>query len=384
MTHKIDDYSLTLWLDIAEGSTAKVYVEENGKKRINNTEMETIAEGWDDESEIEVTRLITILSANNDALEKNFKILEKRESESFSDYSKEVKVIKPLSSEVTRSIQELLTVLGYETGKIDGILGRLTITAIKALQKKADREMTGQPTEDLLISLQTEVRKFKLNLNKTSTEPIKLPIISTGTGFYIQKNTIVTNYHVVKDCEYLSTTEGSKLTLNTEDKVNDIAILDTQILNENILPLSINPTLGQVVYAGGFPYNRILKSFNFTFGNVSSLVGLDSNISEFQLTAPIQPGNSGGAILNSKGGVVGIIVASFRNTNLMVKNGATPQLINFGIKVGVLKDILKENKLEYTDGNHFWLNWWFRSSEEDVAELSKNTALLINCHAPTS
>jgi len=378
ITLKNDDYSLTLWLDVAEGDESKIYVEENGRKYVNNIEMETIAEGWDDESKIEATRLGAIISANNDALEKNFKILEKRKSETFSEYSKEAKVIKPLSSEVTRSIQELLTALGYETGKIDGVLGRLTIAAIKSFQKEADLEIIGKPTEDLLISLQTELRRLKLNASKVSTEPVKLPIVSSGTGFYIQKDTIVTNYHVVKNCEYLSTREGSKLTVNTEDKVNDIAILDTQILNENILSLSVNPTLGQIVYSGGFPYSGILDSFNFTLGNISSLLGPGSNISEFQFTAPIQPGNSGGAILNSKGGVVGITKSSADAASFLTETKSVPQNINFGIKVEILKDILKENKIEYEAGDNFW----WRSSEEKIAELSKNASLLINCHAP--
>ena len=140
--------------------------------------------------------------------------------------------------------------------------------------------------------------------------------------------------------------------------------------------LSSNPSLGQTIYAGGFPYNNILNNFNFSSGNVSSLFGLGSNVSEFQFTAPVQPGSSGGAILNDKGGVVGITV-SVASINLMERTKSIPQNINFGIKVEVLKDILTENKINFKQGNSFW----FKSDQEDIAELSKGSSIVINCHA---
>ena len=142
------------------------------------------------------------------------------------------------------------------------------------------------------------------------------------------------------------------------------------------LSLSTNPDLGQPVYAGGFPYNHFLNNFNFTSGNVSSLFGPDSNISEFQFTAPVQPGSSGGAILNEKGGVVGITV-KVASLELMKNTQSIPQNINWGIKVQVLKDILKENKISFENGNSFW----FKSDLEDIADLSKDASILINCHA---
>ena len=54
-----------------------------------------------------------------------------------------------------------------------------------------------------------------------------------------------------------------------------------------------------------------------------------------------------------------------------------PQNINFGIKVGVLKDILTEQGIKYSEGNEFW----FDSSEEKIADLSRKSSVLINCHS---
>ena len=375
MTYVDEEEEQVFWFDVSQGLDSEVYIQINDVKYINNTNMEKIADGWDAESEAEIERIKEVLKLSNDVLEKNFEILEERKEKLLSDSSKETKIIKPLSSETTASIQELLAALGYETGKIDGILGRLTIAAIKAFQKEQDIEVTGRPTEELLITLQTEVRRSKSSDQSATNAPVKLPVIATGTGFYIQKNILVTNNHVIEECDYISNEDGVNLSLKTADVINDIAIL-TGPDNLFNLYLSSNPSLGQTIYAGGFPYNNILNNFNFSSGNVSSLFGLGSNVSEFQFTAPVQPGSSGGAILNDKGGVVGITV-SVASINLMERTKSIPQNINFGIKVEVLKDILTENKINFKQGNSFW----FKSDQEDIAELSKDSSIVINCHA---
>lgn len=373
MTFVDEEKKTALWFDVSKGSESKIYIERDGIKSTNDTNLEKLADGWDQDGEAEVERITAKLTTSKDALERNFQILEERKEALNETESKAEVVIKPLSSETTASIQALLAALGYETGKVDGILGRLTIAAIKAFQSESNLEVTGRPTEELLISLQTAVRRSKISSN--SEEVIKLPIVSTGTGFYIQESILVTNNHVVDNCSYLTNKDGNLLTVETTDTVNDIAILAGPE-NLNTLPLSFNPNLGMAIYTGGFPYNDLLKSFNFTSGNVSSLLGPGSNISEFQFSAPIQPGSSGGAILNEKAGVVGITVSS-TSINLMLDTETIPQNINFGIKVEVLKDILKEKEIDYEEGNSFW----FKSSQEDVAKLSKDASIVINCHA---
>jgi S1-C subfamily serine protease len=375
LTFSVDDYNFAMWFDVNQGQEARVYVEDNGNKSVIDSDGETISDEWDDVALKEVNRISDKLNLARNALDLNFNILDERMDFAMNQTSSLVKVIKPLSSDITRSIQELLAILGYATGKIDGILGRLTIAAIKAFQEEVKLAVNGLPSEDLLITLQTSVRKERQNI-QFQQEPIKLPIRGTGTGFYIQEDILVTNEHVINDCNYISTEDGSKLSIETQDSVNDIAILNTSLISESILPLSTNPSLGQQVYAGGFPYKNILRNFNFTSGNISSLFGPGSNISEFQFTAPIQPGSSGGAILNGNGGVIGITVST-ASVSLMVDTKSIPQNINFGIKVQVLRDILEENEIDFRDGNNFW----FKSSQEDIAELSKNTSVVINCHA---
>ena len=137
--------------------------------------------------------------------------------------------------------------------------------------------------------------------------------------------------------------------------------------NSSFLSLSDDVAIGEAIYVGGFPHNSELGNFNFTVGNVSSLSGISRNFSEFQFTAPIQPGNSGGPILNNKGGVVGITVSSLDDVYFLKESGTVPQNANFGIKVSILKEIMREIDLSFAEGDRFW----FWGSSKELADLSK-------------
>jgi len=385
VTKKFDeDSGFALWGGGINGPI--IYGNTSGGKSVlvydENGEFVEKIEGWDDAAENEVQRISEVIDEKKSNLDANFELLDDKlkQLRNFNpreNGSRKNTVIKPLASELVRSVQELLSILGYETGKIDGILGRITIAAIKAFQKEIEVETTGRPSEGLLMQLQAEVRKLN-NQNATSEEAVStiLPIVSTGTGFYINDNTIISNYHVVRTCNYISIGKEERLVVNATDQVNDITVLESKRNPDAFLRLSGNPKLGNNIFAAGYPYNDILKNFNFTSGNVSSLMGPGSNISEFQFTAPVQPGNSGGPILNSKGGVVGITVSGL-GAKFAELADTLPQNINFGIKVGVLKDILTEQGIKYLEGNEFW----FDSSEEKIADLSRQSSVLINCHA---
>jgi serine protease Do len=83
-------------------------------------------------------------------------------------------------------------------------------------------------------------------------------------------------------------------------------------------------------------------------GNVTSVVGLDNNTSAFQISAPVQPGNSGGPLLDMNGRVVGMaqgILGTLRAAEAL--GGAIPQNVNFGITATTIVGFLQAHSVDY-------------------------------------
>jgi S1-C subfamily serine protease len=115
---------------------------------------------------------------------------------------------------------------------------------------------------------------------------------------------------------------------------------------------------------------------------VSSLTGLGKNFTEFSHTAPSQPGNSGGPIVNEYGSLVGVLIGGVNAANFLKADidtgeveGDLPQNINFGIKNTVLKSLLADNNITISERNPY-----FSKSQKDIAEISKSASVLIRCY----
>ncbi len=270
-----------------------------------------------------------------------------------------------------KSTQELLAILGYKVGKTDGISGPLTAAAIEAF--KQDQGLAEDlSNENLLVELQKQVRK-ESNAGTDSLAPKDPTLASNGTGFFVSNDIVVTNQHVINNCAYLSDSQNNILEIVAVDRLNDLAVLRSPIKSENYIYLDDDPELGELVYVAGFPLS--LETLNFTSGAVSALVGNEKNITQFQFTAPIQPGNSGGPVLNAWGSLIGVTFASINAAGILESRGVIPQNINYGIKLDVIRDILTEYEIDYDEGRAYW----FKPSQEDVAQLAKDTTILINC-----
>lgn len=145
----------------------------------------------------------------------------------------------------------------------------------------------------------------------------------TGTGFAIGNGYIVTNNHVVGNAKTISV-KGVKGDMNTSysaevvatDNVNDIAILricDSQFTGFGTIPYAVQQRMadvGEDVFVLGYPLTQALgNEIKLTNGIVSSRTGYQGNVSTYQMSAPVQPGNSGGPMFDNKGNVIGIVVA---------------------------------------------------------------------------
>lgn len=141
--------------------------------------------------------------------------------------------------------------------------------------------------------------------------------VSLGSGFVLGDHAIVTNIHVIEGASQGYAKQiGSKTKHRLEgillaDSSHDLAVLAVPSLSAPALPIGDSSKLavGDTIYAVGNP--RGLEG-TFSEGIVSSIRNIDSQVI-LQITAPISPGSSGGAVLNEHGEVVGVAVATFKD-----------------------------------------------------------------------
>lgn len=175
---------------------------------------------------------------------------------------------------------------------------------------------------------------------------------STGTGFYVGARTVVTADHVVAGCGRVTLADDSELAVVASDSELDIAVLMAPDRAPRWLALAEGGLrLGQRVHAAGFPYYSIAgTSLNLTSGNVSALAGVDDDGRFFSFTAPVQPGNSGGPLLDARGRVLGLVVARLSEDYIVEATGSLPQNVNYALGEGEVADFLRRNGVAASAG----------------------------------
>jgi S1-C subfamily serine protease len=183
------------------------------------------------------------------------------------------------------------------------------------------------------------------------SDPNKIVSASSGSGFAVSSDGhVITNYHVINGCKTVKIHHKGKsipATVVTFDPQNDLALLKGNFRPSTVLPLSTNkPELLQDVYVAGYPFGRkVSTGVKVTKGIISSLTGVGNNFSNIQIDAALQPGNSGGPILDDKGNVVGVAVARLDKIKTLKKLGSLPENTNFGIKTSVVRTILDSSNV---------------------------------------
>ena len=189
------------------------------------------------------------------------------------------------------------------------------------------------------------------SITKQHQPPKAVQRVYAGTGFlFSSKDYVITNHHLVRGRSSIKVTfldgEVIDAKIVSVDKQNDIAFLKLS-QSPKIPPSSLRIAdsstvkLGDKIFTIGYPASHLLgKSPKYSEGVINSIWGISDNPAYFQISVPIQPGNSGGPLFNERGEVIGITTSSLDSDLAKDAMGAVPQNINYAVKSLLIKNLM--------------------------------------------
>ena len=266
-----------------------------------------------------------------------------------------VTLAAPQPSTLVASIQTLLGALGFDVGEADGLIGPKTLTAISAFQASVGDVPDGRPSESLRTKLQRAIAERGQGAN-ASARPSELRTkpVSAGTGFYIGPDIIITNHHVIDGCIEVRANKygaelGSVITIATSS-ADDLAALRSAKPTDRYLKLRVGVPIraAESILVFGYPLTGALSSSgNTTLGHVTALTGLRDDSRYIQISAAIQPGNSGGPVIDEVGRLVGVVESKLNALKMAKLTGDIPQNVNFAVRSSTLANFLEANRIPY-------------------------------------
>lgn len=204
----------------------------------------------------------------------------------------------------------------------------------------------------------------------------------TASGFFITPSVIVTSQHVIKGASRIEIVYNNQVQLSAavigSDASSDLALLRVQGLEgvAGFLPLANSGSVrqGDRVYAVGFPLPEIMgMQAKLSEGLISATAGMRGDLRMYQISAPVQPGNSGGPLLNDRAEVIGV-VSGCLDATVMMKQGVFPQNVNYAVKSDNLYSLIYNYGLRLPAGEY----WAGRVlSAADVMEIAQKAIVLI-------
>ena len=201
----------------------------------------------------------------------------------------------------------------------------------------------------------------------------------SGSGVVVAQGLALTNNHVVARCssiDVLLAGQRYPARVRKNDASTDLALLEALGLPAVSIPgLRNRAAIGEAVMVAGFPLQGVLSSdLIVTDGIVNSLSGLANNTTQMQVSAPVQPGNSGGPLLDRSGNLVGLVVAKLDALRALVLTGDIPQNINFAVRPELIGKFLQSENLAQAP-----VEPGPRLETQKLAEMARNFTLKIDC-----
>src|SRR5215831_9861421 len=197
---------------------------------------------------------------------------------------------------------------------------------------------------------------FLILVGLCGSYPTLANAVQSGTGFAVgDGSSVITNFHVVDGCKSVRIANVGDGQIKTIDPGKDIAIIQSARPIRQPLRFRTGDPLkpGEDIIVIGFPLRGLLSTApTVTTGTVSSLAGLRDDRTRFQISAPVQPGNSGGPVLDKAGNVVGMVVSKLNVLRIARMTGDIPQNVNFAIPVAIITSVLDHHAIKYQAGTH--------------------------------
>jgi len=193
----------------------------------------------------------------------------------------------------------------------------------------------------------------KSGSNNNSIEDTTKPkqgekVASSGTGFFVSSDGyLVTSFHVVEGTSQITVRDanGSEYPakLVKSDPKNDVALLKVQCAAKPI-PVApyVNVSKGDEVFTIGYPLPELQgQEQKATFGRVNALTGIKDDIRFVQVDVPVQPGNSGGPLIDRNGRVVGMVTHILAQVETLIVSGTLPQNVNYALKSDYIMPVIR-------------------------------------------
>jgi S1-C subfamily serine protease len=205
---------------------------------------------------------------------------------------------------------------------------------------------------------------------ESSAREASEPSVSTGTAFFVTwDGHLVTNHHVVRGATRVQVQLSNGELVDAEvvriDPDNDLALLRVEALRR---PLNVEETSslvrGAEVFTLGYPMIALQgQEQKATFGRVNSLTGMQGDARFSQIDVPIQPGNSGGPLIDTEGDVTGVVTSMLHPKIAYEMAGVVPQNVNYAVKSEYVHRLMQA---EFPDG---WKAERWEPRERDYSEL---------------
>jgi S1-C subfamily serine protease len=209
-------------------------------------------------------------------------------------------------------------------------------------------------------------------------QPEEGRMFGSGSGVFVtREGHLLTAAHVVVGARSVMAKLGDK-TLNAEilavDEPNDVALLKVDAkVDAAPVRASAGVELGNQVFTIGFP-NMLLQGAEpkFTEGTISSTSGMRDDPRQFQVSVQVQPGNSGGALFDDNGNVVGLVVARLDDEATSQLTGSLPQNVNYAVKSSYALPLLESLRAELMNEHR---RPWFGGNRDQVVSRAKRSSV---------